>query len=67
MYDDFKVYRKTAVTRARQMETDFQVATTEGLMSAKAGDYLCVDSKGNLYPCAKEVFEESYEEIKEEV
>lgn len=66
MEKEFKTYRKKSLTRAVQMDTDFQVATTEGVMSAKAGDYLCLDIKGNPYPCDKLVFESSYEEVNQE-
>jgi hypothetical protein len=59
---NFGTYRKTAITRARQMDAPFTVATTEGVMEGKAGDYLCLDTKGNPYPCAREVFEASYEQ-----
>lgn len=58
----FHSYRKTALTRARQMDRSFTVETTEGTMDGQAGDYLCLDVKGNPYPCAKDVFEKSYEE-----
>lgn len=54
-------YRKTATTRALQIDQPFCVATSEGYLEAKAGDYLCLDVKGNAYPCDREVFEQSYE------
>lgn len=54
-------YRKTATTQARRMDEPFKVQTTEGVMEGKAGDYLCLDNAGNPYPCAKGVFESSYE------
>ena len=59
----FGTYRKTALTRARQMTVPFKVETTEGTMEGAAGDYLCLDTKGNPYPCAKDVFEQSYEAV----
>jgi len=54
-------YRKTATTQARPMDQPFKVHTTEGVMEGRAGDYLCLDNAGNPYPCAKGVFESSYE------
>lgn len=61
--DGFQTFRKTGLTRARQMPVPFTVETTEGTMSAPAGDYLCLDIKGNPYPCAADVFEASYEAV----
>lgn len=66
MQYDFKLYRKILPTKAVKMETDFQVVMVGNVVSGKAGDYLCIDSEGNLYPCSKEVFEDSYVEVKEE-
>lgn len=62
MKGPFKVYRKTALTPAREMTEDFLVHTTEGDMGGNAGDFLCIDAKGNPYPCAREVFEKTYVE-----
>ena len=33
-------------------------------MKGKAGDYLIEGIKGELYPCDKEIFKETYEKIK---
>ena len=38
----------------------FEVETIEGTMTGKAGDYLMVGVNGELYPCAKEIFEKTY-------
>lgn len=59
----FKAYRKTVPTMARQMWEPFKVETLEGVMEGKTGDYLCLDNQNNPYPCAKEVFEASYERV----
>jgi len=56
-------YRKTATTKARQVHEPFKVQTTEGVMEGQAGDYLCLDNAGNPYPCARAVFESSYEAL----
>jgi hypothetical protein len=37
----------------------------EGTMRGKAGDYLIIGVHGEMYPCDKTIFEETYE-IKEE-
>jgi len=42
------------------MEQDFEVETLEGLMKGRAGDYLVEGVDGELYPCRREIFEETY-------
>lgn len=39
------------------------VSTLEGYMKAYPGDYILRGIKGEIYPCRKDIFEESYEEI----
>lgn len=38
------------------------VSTLEGYMKAYPGDYILKGIKGEIYPCRKDIFEESYEE-----
>lgn len=59
-----KTYKKTALTEAIQMKEPFDVVTREGLMFGKAGDYLCIGIRGEHWPVDKEIFEETYEEVK---
>jgi hypothetical protein len=54
-------YRKTALTSAVQIYQPFRCYTTEGVMDGKAGDWLAVDSLGNVYPIADAVFSATYE------
>lgn len=57
----FKQYQKTALTWARQMDAPFTCDTLEGdNISGKAGDYLCIGVKGEVWPVDKEVFESTY-------
>jgi hypothetical protein len=39
----------------------FKVKTLEGIMEAKVGDFLLRGVKGELYPCRRDIFLESYE------
>lgn len=56
-----KLYKKLPiVTQAKQINKHFEVDTLEGTMSGKPGDYLVKGIKGELYPCDKEIFEETY-------
>jgi len=61
---NFKVYKKKPVKiKAVQMNKEFEVETLEGVLKGKVGDYLLQGVKGELYPCDKEIFEETYEEV----
>lgn len=37
------------------------INTLEGIMTAKIGDYIVKDVKGEIYPCDSEIFELTYE------
>jgi len=41
------------------------IDTLEGTMKANIGDYIIKGIKGEIYPCKPDVFESTYEEIKE--
>lgn len=43
------------------MPDSFEVETAEGLMMGSQGDYLIRGIRGELYPCKKDIFEETYE------
>jgi hypothetical protein len=56
---------KTAVKRpipirVVQLNEAFIIETMEGKLKGLPGDYLMVGIKGEMYPCRKEIFEESY-------
>jgi len=60
----FKQYKKKPIIiMAEQQEKDFTVETLEGTMLGKAGDYLIIGIVGEQYPCAKEIFEKTYEAV----
>lgn len=40
------------------------IATLEGVMQAKLGDYIIRGIQGEFYPCKPDIFEASYEEDK---
>jgi len=62
----YKLYRKKPlIVQAKEMKEDFEVETLEGLMQGKAGDYLIIGIKGERYPCAREIFLESYRPLGE--
>lgn len=53
--------KKPIPVKCFQMKEPFSVETMEGILEGKAGDYLMVGIKGEMYPCDKAIFEESYE------
>ena len=57
---DFK--KKPIVIQACQIPEEFEVETLEGTMKGKAGDWLIIGVKGEMYPCDDEIFKETYEE-----
>jgi len=61
-YFNFRaVYKEPVVFHAAQMDEPFEVETPEGIMTGKAGDYLMLGANNEYYPCAKEIFEKTYE------
>lgn len=55
--------KKPIPVRCFQMQEPFRVETMEGILEGKAGDYLMVGVRGEMYPCAKDIFDETYELI----
>ena len=61
---DFKkAVKKPIPVRCVQINEPFEVQTMEGLMQGKAGDYLMIGSRGEMYPCDRSIFNETYEII----
>lgn len=42
-----------------------QIMTLEGVHNAMTGDFIIQGVKGELYPCKPDIFEQTYEEVKE--
>jgi len=55
--------KKPIPVRCIQIQEPFRVETMEGTLEGKAGDYLMIGVRGEMYPCAKEIFEETYDFI----
>lgn len=47
------------------MEGRYAIQTLEGLMAVRNGDYIITGVKGEKYPCKSDIFEETYELVKE--
>jgi len=62
----FKKFRKIPVViEAYQTEEEVLIETLEGTMKADKGDWIIRGVKGELYPCKPDVFEMTYEKVKE--
>lgn len=43
------------------------IATLEGVMQAKPGDWIIKGVQGEFYPCKPDIFEATYEKVEDEV
>lgn len=50
--DQMRVFHET--------DDEFVVETLEGAMRGQAGDYIIKGVEGELYPCARHIFEKTY-------
>ena len=57
--------KKPVVIHALKMEVPFTVQTMEGAMTGKAGDFLVFGVRGEMYPVDAEIFDETYEEVRD--
>jgi hypothetical protein len=62
-YDFKRAIKKPIPIRCIQISEPFRVETSEGVLNGKPGDYLMVGVRGEMYPCSREIFEETYELI----
>lgn len=56
--------KRPMIVRAKEMLEPFAVETMEGTMRGKAGDFLMEGVRGEQYPCDREIFLETYVEVK---
>ena len=61
----FKCRKKPIVVHAAQISEQFTVATIEGEMTGKPGDYLMFGVDGEKYPCDKDIFERTYDRVED--
>ena len=43
-----------------------EIETLEGIMTARTGDFIIQGVNGELYPCKPDIFEKTYDLVKEE-
>lgn len=54
--------RKPATVQARRLTAQVEVATREGTMTGRPGDWLVRSPEGGEYPCSDDVFRKTHEE-----
>lgn len=47
------------------MSSDIEIVTLEGTMKASPGDWIIKGVKGEFYPCKPDIFEATYEPVKD--
>jgi len=47
-------------------ENNMAITTLKGVMIADKGDWIIKEIKGELYPCKPDIFEQTYEKVKEQ-
>ena len=65
IWSDETVYVRGTKLPDFQKEMEMTVATLEGQVRAKVGDYIIRGVRGEYYPCEKSIFEETYDEYEE--
>jgi len=62
-----KFYRKKPIRiKAIELKGDVIIHTREGTLKGYKGDFLICGIKGEIYPCGRKIFFETYDEVKEE-
>ena len=60
---EWRTYQKKPLeVRAKQVDERVQIDTREGTVWAEPGDYVVEGVEGELYPCGREIFEQTYRE-----
>ena len=62
-YSFKQAVKKPIPIRCIQINEPFKVETMEGTLEGKPGDYLMIGIKGEIYPCDKDIFDETYQVI----
>lgn len=62
------VRKRPVVVHACQMNLPegFSVTTLEGVITGRQGDYLMIGVQGEKYPCRKDIYEATYDDVVED-
>ena len=61
-----KYRKKPVVVEAYRTDKEVVIHTMEGDLTAQPGDYIITGVAGEQYPCRADIFEATYEEVKED-
>ena len=61
-----KYRKKPVIIEAYRTAKEVVIPTLEGDLTAQPGDYIITGIAGERYPCRADIFEETYEEEKED-
>ena len=61
-----KYRKKPVIIEEYQTDVAMVIHTLEGDLTAQPGDYIITGIAGEQYPCRADIFEETYEEVKED-
>lgn len=65
--NDWKHYEKIPITiKATEVVEDvIEIETREGTLKAYKGDFIIEGIEGEIYPCGRNIFFNTYKEVKE--
>lgn len=63
--NDMKYRKKPVIIEAYQTDKELDIETLEGTMHASVGDYIITGVNGEQYPCKPDIFEKTYDPVKE--
>jgi len=59
------VRKKPVIVSAFRANVRLTIHTMEGVMVGEPGDYIIKGVQGEVYPCNKDIFEQTYDIVKE--
>jgi len=59
-----KYRKKPIVIEAVELREQVRIKTREGILTGEVGDFLIEGIKGEIYPCGREIFFKTYDEVK---
>jgi len=59
-----KYKKRPIIIRAVKLKEKMVIKTREGILMGYKGDYLIEGIKGEIYPCGREIFNETYDKLK---
>jgi len=62
--NDWHYYRKKPiVVQAAELVEEIEIHTREGVLKGYPGDFLIKGIEGELYPCGRDIFHKTYEQV----